>query len=550
MNECTVLMKLRQHPNIVRVLEHFVDDGRLCIVMEYADGGDLAQRIEAQAASKGSLFPENQVVDWFVQICLALKHAHDRKILHRDLKPQNIFLTRKNYVRLGDFGISKVLSNTLAVASTCVGTPLYLAPELCEGKEYDGKSDVWSLGAILYELCALSPPFTANTMPALVMRICGEEPPSLDKQFSPDVRNLASTLLSKDPSLRPRIHDILQIPFILHRIEGMLSPEDLIEEFSHTIIHAGGADDGGGGGDAADGGAPAAAAGARSGSATKGRPKSGAPTSSKPPMGKTGGKPPMGKTGGGGKTMGKTGGGGRKQSPGPAEPEEETPAQRALRIKEAEDRREAMRAQMRADRRAQQASSTGKTMSAFEIVMAQAPPVGSAGALPNVVAVEPDAVVRRALQAAHPGTRLLSDAERRTAQENLTRRQQEIVMQVQSSQLKGEAGRAMLNTLQRELLEIARIRSAVSKAYVLVRTDPSAATAGVVSDEAGDGSTVAGVPIDQVCLAFDTLCLEQTPRVHSSRARALLGGCAHVAPLRSSPCAHAAFARVSGRGDR
>ena len=130
MNECAVLMKLRNHPNIVRVAEHFVDDGKLCIVMEYADGGDLAKRIEVQAASK-SPFREEQVLDWFVQICLALKHAHDRKILHRDLKPQNIFLTSKNKVRLGDFGISKVLSNTLSVASTCVGTPLYLAPELC-----------------------------------------------------------------------------------------------------------------------------------------------------------------------------------------------------------------------------------------------------------------------------------------------------------------------------------------------------------------------------------------------------------------------------------
>merc|ERR1719171_1469929 len=114
------MSKLRNHVNIVRVNEHFVEDGKLHIIMEYADGGDLAQRIEAEAAAK-SRFPEEQVLDWFVQICLALKHAHDRRILHRDLKPQNIFLTRKNLVRLGDFGISRVLSNTLSVASTCVG---------------------------------------------------------------------------------------------------------------------------------------------------------------------------------------------------------------------------------------------------------------------------------------------------------------------------------------------------------------------------------------------------------------------------------------------
>ena len=83
--------------------------------MDFADGGDLAQRIEAQKDSAANSeapepFSEDMVLDWFVQICLALKHAHDRKVLHRDLKPQNIFLTRKNMVRLGDFGISKVLS--------------------------------------------------------------------------------------------------------------------------------------------------------------------------------------------------------------------------------------------------------------------------------------------------------------------------------------------------------------------------------------------------------------------------------------------------------
>ena len=152
-NECVVLMKLRRHPNIIRVREHFVEDGRLCIVMDFADGGDLAQRIEAQAAGR-TPFPEAQVLDWFVQLCLALKHAHDRKVLHRDLKPQNVFLTRKNFVRLGDFGISKVLAGTMAVASTCVGTPLYLAPELCEGKLYNHSCDVWSLGVILYEMLA------------------------------------------------------------------------------------------------------------------------------------------------------------------------------------------------------------------------------------------------------------------------------------------------------------------------------------------------------------------------------------------------------------
>ena len=138
MNECAVLMKLRNHPNIVRVAEHFVDDGKLCIVMEYADGGDLAKRIEVQAASK-SPFREEQVLDWFVQICLALKHAHDRKVLHRDLKPQNVFLSATNTIKLGDFGISRELSSQTEEAKTFVGTPYYFSPELIKGDGYSRK---------------------------------------------------------------------------------------------------------------------------------------------------------------------------------------------------------------------------------------------------------------------------------------------------------------------------------------------------------------------------------------------------------------------------
>lgn len=100
-------------------------------------------------------FPEELVLSWFTQICLALKHCHDRKILHRDLKSQNIFLTKRNIVKLGDFGIARVLSNTKSIAKTVVGTPYYLSPEIIESSPYSFKSDVWSLGVLLYEMCAL-----------------------------------------------------------------------------------------------------------------------------------------------------------------------------------------------------------------------------------------------------------------------------------------------------------------------------------------------------------------------------------------------------------
>lgn len=118
------------HPNIIRFKEVYkTKKGQLCIVMDYADGGDLGTIIKKNKA-KGGYLEESTVLNWFTQICLAMKHCHDRKILHRDLKAQNIFLTTNGIVKLGDFGIAKVLNSTVEKAVTIVGTPYYLSPEI------------------------------------------------------------------------------------------------------------------------------------------------------------------------------------------------------------------------------------------------------------------------------------------------------------------------------------------------------------------------------------------------------------------------------------
>lgn len=164
------ILEVLSHPNIIRFREVYkTKKGKLCIVMDYADNGDLQTKIKdkhKQKAKTGVLeyFTEDQVLNFFTQICLAIKHCHDRKILHRDLKSQNIFLTKRNIVKLGDFGIARVLSNTRSKAKTVVGTPYYLSPEIIENMPYSFKSDIWSLGVLLYEMCALCPPFNAQSL--------------------------------------------------------------------------------------------------------------------------------------------------------------------------------------------------------------------------------------------------------------------------------------------------------------------------------------------------------------------------------------------------
>ncbi|KAI2582078.1 NEK8 isoform 1, partial [Pan troglodytes] len=156
-NECQVL-KLLNHPNVIEYYENFLEDKALMIAMEYAPGGTLAEFIQKRC---NSLLEEETILHFFVQILLALHHVHTHLILHRDLKTQNILLDKhRMVVKIGDFGISKILSSK-SKAYTVVGTPCYISPELCEGKPYNQKSDIWALGCVLYELASLKRAFEA-----------------------------------------------------------------------------------------------------------------------------------------------------------------------------------------------------------------------------------------------------------------------------------------------------------------------------------------------------------------------------------------------------
>ncbi|GIX95741.1 hypothetical protein CEXT_455012 [Caerostris extrusa] len=211
MNEAKVLAML-DHPNVVAYYESFLEDKTMIIVMEYVQGGTLFDYLIRR---KGKLMSEEEVLHYFGQMVYTLQHVHAKLILHRDLKSQNILLNeRKNIVKIGDFGISKVLSSK-SKAYTVVGTPCYISPELCEGKPYNQKSDIWALGCILYELMTLKRPFDASTLPALIMKIMKGSFEPVEGIYSHELRKLLLSMLNLDHNQRPTAAQIMCHPVMI-----------------------------------------------------------------------------------------------------------------------------------------------------------------------------------------------------------------------------------------------------------------------------------------------------------------------------------------------
>ena len=208
MQEASILQSLN-HPNIVHFKELIVDNKNdyIHIVMEYADGGDLSQKIKSQ---KGKLFTESQILHWFYQICQAIRYLHEnKKIIHRDIKSSNIFLTKNNQIKLGDFGIAKRLNKTFSKAHTIVGTPYYLSPEIINNEPYDYKSDIWAMGVLLYEMVTLKLPFDSNNIAQLYIKIVKGVYQPISCVFSKELRMLITSMLKVKSKLRPSIGDIM-----------------------------------------------------------------------------------------------------------------------------------------------------------------------------------------------------------------------------------------------------------------------------------------------------------------------------------------------------
>eukprot|EP00928_Gymnodinium_smaydae_P097391 TRINITY_DN8818_c0_g3_i1.p1 TRINITY_DN8818_c0_g3~~TRINITY_DN8818_c0_g3_i1.p1 ORF type:complete len:484 (+),score=109.41 TRINITY_DN8818_c0_g3_i1:74-1453(+) len=241
------ILRTLAHRNVVACLDTMLTGSCLYIVMEYASGGDLAKHLRARREEERR-YPEGTIISVFAQVCRALRYVHGRKILHRDLKPANIFVfgdgeLAECEVKLGDFGLGKVFDSSTLEARTACGSPAYFSPEICKGVVYGRKSDVWSLGVILYELACLSVPFNARLPPALAVMICTQQPKPLPDEYGDELRRVVSWILQRDPRQRPSAAELMRDAYVRSlarpsrppsrrpsRAEGCCSPAGLGSE--------------------------------------------------------------------------------------------------------------------------------------------------------------------------------------------------------------------------------------------------------------------------------------------------------------------------------
>ncbi|KAL0233778.1 hypothetical protein PCE1_002284 [Barthelona sp. PCE] len=204
-------------PFITRYYDSFVSvdpntkEEFLNIIIQYCEYGTLSDLIRSRKESRRMLTID-EVWHFFIQTTLGLHYLHGKRVLHRDLKTQNILLTKNLEVKICDFGVSTVLTQSQSFARTVIGTPYYISPEIVENKPYNQKSDTWALGILLYELCCLTYPFKANNQGALLLKILRSNPPALPQPYQSVFGPLLNCLLVKNPSYRASTADILRNP--------------------------------------------------------------------------------------------------------------------------------------------------------------------------------------------------------------------------------------------------------------------------------------------------------------------------------------------------
>jgi len=213
-NEIRLLASVR-HPYIIGYYEAFCEGDKIYIITEYAEAGDLSRKIKRYKA-RNQAFDEEMIWSYFVQLCLGLRALHQTNILHRDLKTQNIFLMNDEVIKIGDLGVAKLLKE--GNAQTQVGTPYYMSPEIWKNRPYDKKSDIWSLGCLLYEMVTFRHPFESNSWKGLANKVLKGQYQEIGTNYSTEMRDLVRCLLVTDPLRRPSVAEIMNMPAVSKRM--------------------------------------------------------------------------------------------------------------------------------------------------------------------------------------------------------------------------------------------------------------------------------------------------------------------------------------------
>lgn len=207
--EVSILKKV-SHQNIIKYYSSFLDCGNLYIIMEYAEGGDLYSLIK-HYKRHNKHFDEFDIWRIAFDILNGLEYLHKNNIIHRDIKCLNLFITKDKHIKIGDLGVSTIVSNINALHCTRVGTPLYLSPELVKQVPYDFKVDIWSCGCSLYHLANLDPPFLGDNLIVLGNNIVKGKQKPLPQQYSEDMNKFIERMLSKRPEKRPSAKEAIEM---------------------------------------------------------------------------------------------------------------------------------------------------------------------------------------------------------------------------------------------------------------------------------------------------------------------------------------------------
>ncbi len=202
--EAKVVASLR-HPNIVQVFDFDKQDDMYYMAMEFINGPTLKRELE-ERHQQGKLFALEETGRIMVALCQAIDYAHNRGMVHRDLKPANFILTEDGQILILDFGIAKIVGGTKhTMTGAVIGTPAYMSPEQGQGERGDNRSDIYSLGVVLYEMVTGRTPFDADTPYAVIMKHISDPLP-LPRLLNPDIPEALERVilkaLSKDPAAR------------------------------------------------------------------------------------------------------------------------------------------------------------------------------------------------------------------------------------------------------------------------------------------------------------------------------------------------------------